>query len=141
MRTCSLEYKIGVFYTHIAQPSTHQQYSTCAVLRQQPDMSCISSYCTVSFVSLALSTAGQDKRRMLAVVVDSAVVTGPTLHAMYGALEALIPTTGGGWLPASLHLIIDIVLFDPIFVASFFCVTGVLENRPLLTDVLPGLRR
>lgn len=78
---------------------------------------------------------------MLAVVVDSALITGPALHALYGTLERLIPTTEGGWLAPTCHLVVDTLIFDPIFVASFFCVTGLLENRSFLTDVLPGLRR
>lgn len=83
----------------------------------------------------------QDTRRLLAVVIDGAFITAPALHALYGMLEYWIPTTGGEMFPALCHLLVDTLVFDPMFVASFFCVTGMLENRALFSDVLPSLRR
>lgn len=77
---------------------------------------------------------------MLAVAIDS-IVTAPVLHAMYELMEFCIPTTGGGVLPAATHLVLDTFLLDPVFVACFFCTTGLLESRPLTTDVLPALKR
>lgn len=78
---------------------------------------------------------------MAAVAIDSVLITGPALHALYGLMERLVPTVGGGFLPAAAHLLVDTLVFDPIFVASFFCVTGMLQNRSLRQDVLPALRR
>ncbi|CAM9757238.1 unnamed protein product, partial [Sphacelaria rigidula] len=82
-----------------------------------------------------------DKRRLLAVVVDGAFITGPALHILYGLLEHFMPTEGAGMFPAMYHLLLDTFLFDPAFVASFFCITGLLENRAFFGDVLPNLRR
>lgn len=75
------------------------------------------------------------------VVVDGALITGPALHALYGLLEHWMPTSGGEMFPALCHLLVDTLVFDPMFVVSFFCVTGVLENRALVSDVLPSLQR
>lgn len=75
------------------------------------------------------------------MAIDSILITGPALHALYGLLECLIPTAAGGFVPAASHLLIDTFVFDPMFVASFFCVTGILESRSLKQDVLPALRR
>ena len=83
----------------------------------------------------------QDTRRQLAVAIDSIVITAPALHVLYGLLERLIPTAAGGFVPAASHLLIDTFVFDPVFVTSFFCVTGMLESRPLKQDVLPALQR
>eukprot|EP00752_Nemacystus_decipiens_P015996 g14301.t1 len=83
----------------------------------------------------------KDTRRLLAVAIDSILITGPALHTLYGILERLIPTAAGGFVPAASHLLIDTLVFDPIFVTSFFCVTGMLESRSLKQDVLPALRR
>ena len=75
------------------------------------------------------------------MAIDSIIITGPALHTLYGLLERLIPTAAGGFVPAASHLLIDTLVFDPMFVSSFFCVTGMLENRSLKQDVLPALRR
>ncbi|CBN75087.1 conserved unknown protein [Ectocarpus siliculosus] len=83
----------------------------------------------------------KNNRRLTAVAIDSILITGPALHALYGLLECLIPTVGGGFVPAALHVVIDTFVFDPMFVASFFCVTGMLESRPLRKSILPALRR
>lgn len=83
----------------------------------------------------------QDTRRLLAVGVDSVFVTGPALHTLYEFLERLVPTNTGGFLPAAFHVLVDTFVFDPIFVASFFCTTGLLESRSLKEDILPALRR
>eukprot|EP00903_Cladosiphon_okamuranus_P008990 g8600.t1 len=83
----------------------------------------------------------KDTRRLLAVAIDSILITGPALHTLYGLLERLIPTAAGGFIPAASHLLIDTLVFDPMFVTSFFCVTGILESRSLKQDVLPALRR
>lgn len=85
-------------------------------------------------------SVSQDTRRQIAVVIDG-LITGPALHALYGLLERLIPTAGGGFVSAASHLLIDTLVFDPMFVASFFCITGMLESRSLKQDVLPALRR
>ncbi|CAM9600541.1 unnamed protein product [Phaeothamnion confervicola] len=85
-----------------------------------------------------------DRRRSLAVMIDGVFLTGPGLHFLYGLLEATIPTSGGrlpAALPAMLHVLFDTFVFDPMFVCSFFCMTGVLERRPLLGDVVPQLQR
>ncbi|CAN0268855.1 unnamed protein product, partial [Hapterophycus canaliculatus] len=83
----------------------------------------------------------KDARRLVAVAIDSMLITGPALHCLYGLLERLMPTAAGGFAPAASHVLIDTFIFDPMFVASFFCVTGMLENRSLKQDVLPALRR
>lgn len=90
---------------------------------------------------VASLTIAQDTRRLTAVAIDSILITGPALHALYGLLERLIPTAAGGFAPAALHLVIDTFVFDPMFVASFFCVTGMLESRSLRKSILPALRR
>eukprot|EP00904_Undaria_pinnatifida_P006171 jgi/Undpi1/2684/HiC_scaffold_13.g06062.m1 len=82
----------------------------------------------------------KDTRRLLAVGVDSVFVTGPALHTLYEFLERLVPTNTGGFLPAAFHVLVDTFVFDPIFVASFFCTTGLLESRSLKEDILPALR-
>lgn len=87
------------------------------------------------------SVIPQDTRRLLAVGVDSVFVTGPALHTLYGLLEHVIPTNSGGFLPAVCHLVVDTFVFDPMFVASFFCTTGIMENRSLRQDIVPALRR
>lgn len=87
-----------------------------------------------------LPSCYQDTRRLLAVAIDS-IVTAPVLHAMYGLMEFFFPTSGGGFLPAATHLVLDTFVLDPVFVACFFCTTGLLESRPLKTDVLPALSR
>lgn len=83
----------------------------------------------------------QDARRIVAVAIDSMLISGPALHVLYGLMEHIIPTNSGGFMPATAHVLLDTLVFDPVFVASFFCVTGMLENRPLRGDVLPALRR
>ncbi|CAN0033251.1 unnamed protein product [Ectocarpus sp. 12 AP-2014] len=83
----------------------------------------------------------KNTRRLTAVAIDSILITGPALHALYGLLEYLIPTAAGGFVPAALHVVIDTFVFDPMFVASFFCVTGMLESRSLRKSILPALRR
>lgn len=95
----------------------------------------------LSVYFLLNSSIPQDKRRVLAVAIDSMLISGPALHALYGVMEFFIPTSKGGWLPATCHILLDTFLLDPMFVASFFCVTGVLESRSFVSDVLPGLRR
>ncbi|CAM9669534.1 unnamed protein product [Discosporangium mesarthrocarpum] len=82
----------------------------------------------------------KDKRRLLAVACDGLFVTGPGLHALYGALERLLPTSGGAG-SAAVHVLIDTFVFDPLFVGSFFLVTGALERRSLIRDILPSMKR
>ncbi|CAM9707711.1 unnamed protein product [Choristocarpus tenellus] len=82
----------------------------------------------------------KDDKRLLAVAVDSMFFTGPGLHALYGVLERLVPTAGHGAVPAAVHVLVDTFMFDPIFVASFFCVTGFVEGRSFLRDILPNMK-
>ncbi|CAN0124416.1 unnamed protein product, partial [Heterosigma akashiwo] len=82
-----------------------------------------------------------DRRRQLAVMMDGIFITGPILHLAYELLEHLVPTEGGGALPAVLHVAADTFLLDPLFVCTFFLTTGLFERRPLWADTLPRLRR
>ena len=93
------------------------------------------------FIPPPASVTPQDTRRLLAVGVDSVFVTGPALHTLYGLLEHVLPTNSGGFVPALWHLLVDTFVFDPMFVASFFCTTGILESRSFRRDIVPALRR
>jgi hypothetical protein len=70
-----------------------------------------------------------NRLRSMAVIVDGVFITGPGLHVLYNLLESHIPTTAGGILPAALHVLLDTFLFDPVFVATFFCTTAALEGK------------
>jgi hypothetical protein len=77
-----------------------------------------------------------NKLRSTAVIVDGVFITGPGLHVLYNLLESHIPTTAGGILPAALHVLLDTFLFDPVFVATFFCTTAALEGKVRLACTL-----
>jgi len=82
-----------------------------------------------------------DPKRTFAVIFDGVCVTGPGLHLAYGILEHLIPTTGGGALPALMHVCADTFMLDPLFVCSFFIMTGSFERKSLFKEILPQLKR
>jgi hypothetical protein len=92
---------------------------------------------TCSSARRASQVCPQDRNRSLAVIMDGLILSGPCLHFLYTGLEDLVPTSKGGFFPATVHVIADEFIFDPIFVVLFFLMTGVLERRDLFTDILP----
>lgn len=82
----------------------------------------------------------QDWLRSTAVVVDGLVLTGPGLHFLYGSLEYFVPTADGNVLAVCIHVLFDEFLFDPVFVALFFVLTGLIEGRHLFKEILPHVR-
>lgn len=106
-----------------------------------------------------------DTARSLAVLIDGLVVTGPGLHYLYTFLERLIPSQKG-FFAAALHVAVDELIFDPLFVlgasavtqrcqpavceadtsclcppafhhTGFFFLCGALEGRDLVKDIIP----
>lgn len=82
-----------------------------------------------------------DRIRSMAVMIDGVFITGPGLHFLYGLLESHIPTSAGGFIPATLHVLLDTFLFDPMFVGSFFCTTAILEGKSMRREIVPQLER
>jgi hypothetical protein len=74
------------------------------------------------------------------VVVDGLILTGPGLHFLYGSLEHFVPTADGDVLAVCIHVLFDEFLFDPIFVALFFALTGLIEGKHLFKEILPHVR-
>ena len=84
--------------------------------------------------------SSQDWLRSIAVVVDGLILTGPGLHFLYGSLEHFVPTADGDVLAVCIHVLFDEFLFDPMFVALFFVLTGLIEGKHLFREILPHVR-
>lgn len=81
-----------------------------------------------------------DFRRLLAVTVDAACISGPGLHVAYNVLEGRWPTVGGKRRHAWIHAVADSFFLDPMFICSFFVMTGTFEGKSLFKEVLPQLK-
>ena len=68
------------------------------------------------------------------------ILTGPGLHFLYGSLEEFVPTAEGGFVSIGVHVLMDEFVFDPIFVALFFVLTGLLEGKRFVGDIVPQVR-
>ena len=79
--------------------------------------------------------------RSAAVVIDGLVLTGPGLHFLYAVLEHWIPTAAGGFASIAIHVLVDEFLFDPVFVALFFVLSGILEGKALQTEIFPHVSK
>jgi peroxisomal membrane protein 2 len=70
-----------------------------------------------------------DRRRGLAVLGDSILVSGPLLHFAYEVLEYLIPVTGpSASVAAMAQVLIDNFVLDSVFVGVLFVTTGIAEG-------------
>lgn len=75
-------------------------------------------------------------RRGLALMADG-VLSGPFMHLTYEWLERLVPTEteqGSAWyhshIAAIVHVLVDCLILDSLFVAMTILLTGVLEGIP-----------
>ena len=79
-----------------------------------------------------------DRRRGLANVANNALLTTPIYHFGYERLEALLPTGDGSLLGSSvsalLQVLIDLIIFDAIFVFLMFLCAEVVEKRATFRD-------
>ena len=83
-----------------------------------------------------------DLQRNLGVWLDGICVSGPGLHLGYAWLERRIPCANRGSLRnAVAQVAVDELVFDPIFIGTFFFTTGLVERQHLWRETLPNLRR
>jgi len=83
-----------------------------------------------------------DHQRNLGVWLDGVLVSGPGLHLGYSMLERRIPCANRGSLRNALaQVAIDELIFDPVFIATFFFTTGFVERQHPWHETLPNLRR
>jgi Mpv17 / PMP22 family len=81
-----------------------------------------------------------DKRRGLAILGDSILISGPLLHIAYDLLESAIPVAGPhASLAAMAHVLIDNFVLDAIFVAVMFVSTGIAEGYA--HQIIPQLKK
>lgn len=83
-----------------------------------------------------------DRQRNLGVWLDGVLVSGPGLHLGYSFLERRIPCANRGSLRNALaQVAVDELIFDPIFIATFFFTTGLVERQHPWHETLPNLCR
>ena len=74
-----------------------------------------------------------DRRRGLTNVANNVLLTAPIYHFGYERLESLLPTGDdsllGSSVSALLQVLIDVILFDAIFVVLMFLCAEVIEKR------------
>eukprot|EP00665_Eupelagonemidae_sp_cell47_P002133 gene2133-6020_t len=88
------------------------------------------------------SGAAFDPQRLLAVTLDGLLVSGPMLHLGYTWLESAIPCAGrGSKRNTLLQVLVDELVFDPLFIGAFFFTTGAVERQHPWRETLPNLRR
>lgn len=93
---------------------------------------------------------GFDLRRTLSVAAEGLLISGPLMHFVYDWMETILPIEGSEasvtWIHAMIHVLIDSVLLDCLFVATLMVFTGVLEGKvgviakELQYDFIPTLK-
>ena len=98
---------------------------------------------STSSVKSSLNIFGTyDLRRGASLFVDGILFTGPLLHWGYDFFEKVIPVGNGssrkgGSLAAILHVLGDALILDPVFVATAFTTSGLLEGQSFRDDIIP----
>ena len=101
---------------------------------------------TLQNINSLLSIHGlYDYRRGRAIALESFFVSCPLQHYAYDLFESILPVEGGSELyrsfAAMVHVFLDCVALDSIFVASGILVGGIFEGRSVTNYVLPNLKR
>ena len=92
-----------------------------------------------------LSIRGKyDSRRGWATALETFLLSCPLQHYAFDYFESILPVESGSELyrsfAALVHVCLDCILLDGIFVASTILVCGVLEGHSLTNYVLPNLK-
>ena len=83
-----------------------------------------------------------DARRVLGVMFDGLLVSGPGLHVGYAILERTIPCAGRGSVRnVIMQLMVDEFVFDPLFIGAFFFSTGAIEGCHPIRETIPNWRK
>lgn len=74
-----------------------------------------------------------DMRRARSVAAEGLFISGPLMHYAYDWMEFMLPLEGldgfFSWVYATIHVLIDSVLLDCVFVATMMIFTGILEGK------------
>lgn len=91
-----------------------------------------------------------DMRRALSVAAEGLLISGPLMHYAYDWMESVLPLEGVDgfftWIYAMIHVLIDSVLLDCVFVATMMMFTGILEGKmhqipkELQRDLFPAIK-
>ncbi len=97
-----------------------------------------------NIISLLSIHGMYDYRRGRAIVLESLLISCPLQHYAYDLFESILPVEGGSELyrsfAAMVHVFLDNVALDGIFVASGILFGGIFEGHSLTSYVLPKLR-
>ena len=91
-----------------------------------------------------------DFRRIISVAAEGLLISGPLMHFVYEWMETVLPLEGEDdfvtWIYAMIHVVMDSVVLDCVFVATLMVFTGLLEGKinsipmEFQTDFIPALK-
>lgn len=91
-----------------------------------------------------------DLRRVISVAAEGLFISGPLMHFVYEWMETILPLEGEDkfvtWIYAIIHVVMDSVVLDCIFVVTLMVFTGFLEGKinaipkEFQTNFIPALK-
>jgi len=97
-----------------------------------------------NIISLIFIRGMYDYRRGWAIAMETFLLSCPLQHFAYDYFESILPVESGSELyrsfAAMVHVFLDCVALDGIFVASTIIVGGIFEGHSLTSHILPNLK-